>query len=216
MVVERLDERSYEVETTDGSSYRRNKVHFKRTNEPPLKLTFEESPKASSYPDDTGDRVHLEESFNTEEAPCIRPCKDTVEQDLVGMTRTRSGRIVKRPGHLKDYATWRLATEHWTLNLLLAFEAYVISELRLLPLKIGSWTLKKIFLHVTPANSCSWSFCLCVIDIELATVHDLAFFAIYSDLVQITLVLFCSFFILGRMWYVVWHVIASLIPRMCM
>ena len=105
VVVERLDERSYQVETADGSSYRRKTVHFKRTNEPPPKLTFEESPKAPSYPDDTGDRVHLEESFDTEEAPCSEPCKDTVEQDLVGMTRTRSGRIVKRPGHLKDYVT---------------------------------------------------------------------------------------------------------------
>ena len=65
--------------------HRRNTVHFKRTNEPPPKLTFEESPKVSSYPDDTGDRVHLEESFDTEEAPCIEPCKDTLEQDLVGI-----------------------------------------------------------------------------------------------------------------------------------
>ena len=61
VVVERLDERSYEVETTEGPSYRRNTVHFKRANEPPPKLTFEESPKASSYPDDTGDRAHLQE-----------------------------------------------------------------------------------------------------------------------------------------------------------
>lgn len=60
MVVERLDERSYEVETADGSSYRRNRFHLKQTNEPPLKLTFEESSKASSYPDDTGDRAHSE------------------------------------------------------------------------------------------------------------------------------------------------------------
>ena len=81
--------------------HRRNTVHFKRTNEPPPKLTLEESPKVSSYPDDTGDRVHLEESFATEEAPRIEPCKDTLEQDLVGMTRTDSGRIVKTPGHFK-------------------------------------------------------------------------------------------------------------------
>ena len=103
--MERLDERSYEVETADGSSYRRNTVHFKRSNEPLPKLTFEESRKPSSYPDHTGDRAHLEESFDTEEAPYIEHCKDTVEQDLIGMTRTRSGRIVKRPGHLKDYVT---------------------------------------------------------------------------------------------------------------
>ena len=32
VVVERLDERSYEVETADGSSYRRNRAHLKKTN----------------------------------------------------------------------------------------------------------------------------------------------------------------------------------------
>ena len=59
----------------------------------------------SSYPDDTGNRAHLEETVDTEEAPYIEPCNDTVEQDFVGMTRTCSGRIVKRPGHLKDDVT---------------------------------------------------------------------------------------------------------------
>ena len=127
VVVERLDEGSYKVETTDGSSYRRNTVHFKQTNEPPPKLPFEESPKASSYPGDTGDRVYLQESFDSEEALCIELCKDTVEEDLVGMTRTCSGRIEKRPGHLKGYATWRLATQHWTLRLLLAFEYILLT-----------------------------------------------------------------------------------------
>ena len=33
VVVERLDERSYEVETADGSSYRRNRAYIKKTNE---------------------------------------------------------------------------------------------------------------------------------------------------------------------------------------
>ena len=32
VVVERLDERSYEIETADGSSYRRNRAHLKKTN----------------------------------------------------------------------------------------------------------------------------------------------------------------------------------------
>ena len=32
VVVERLDERSHEVETADGSSYRRNRAHLKKTN----------------------------------------------------------------------------------------------------------------------------------------------------------------------------------------
>ena len=32
VVVERLDERSYEIETADGSSSRRNRAHLKKTN----------------------------------------------------------------------------------------------------------------------------------------------------------------------------------------
>ena len=46
LIVERLYERSYEVETADGSSYRRNRVHLKRTNEPPPGLTIEEPPES--------------------------------------------------------------------------------------------------------------------------------------------------------------------------
>ena len=34
-VVERLDDRSYEVEDTAGTVYRRNKVHLKKTHETP-------------------------------------------------------------------------------------------------------------------------------------------------------------------------------------
>ena len=97
-------ERLYKVETADGSSQKRHRVHLKLTKLP-QKVTFEESSKVSSYPDDTGNRAHLEETVDTEEIPYIEPCNDTVEQDFVGMTRTCSGRIVKRPGHLKDDVT---------------------------------------------------------------------------------------------------------------
>ena len=43
VVVERLDERSYEVETADGSSYRRNRAHLKKTNESRPEATSGES-----------------------------------------------------------------------------------------------------------------------------------------------------------------------------
>ena len=33
VVFERLDKRSYEVETAYGSSYRRNRAHLKKTND---------------------------------------------------------------------------------------------------------------------------------------------------------------------------------------
>ncbi|XP_068749296.1 uncharacterized protein [Montipora capricornis] len=41
-VVERLDERSYEIETADGSTYRRNRIHLRKTNEPPPGETISE------------------------------------------------------------------------------------------------------------------------------------------------------------------------------
>ena len=42
VVVERLDERSYEVETMDGFSYRRNRAHLKQTTQ--LSSELPESP----------------------------------------------------------------------------------------------------------------------------------------------------------------------------
>ena len=42
MVVERLDERLYEIETADGSTYRRNRIHLQKTNEPPTGETVSE------------------------------------------------------------------------------------------------------------------------------------------------------------------------------
>ena len=42
VVVERLDKRSYEVETMDGSSNRQNRAHLKQTNE--LSSELPESP----------------------------------------------------------------------------------------------------------------------------------------------------------------------------
>jgi hypothetical protein len=41
-VVERLDQRSYEVEADNGTLYRRNRVHLKKTNEPPCKPSSEQ------------------------------------------------------------------------------------------------------------------------------------------------------------------------------
>ena len=145
--------------------HRRNTVHFKRTNEPPPKLTFEELPKVSSYPDETGDRVHLEESFATEEAPCMhralqghtgaRPCWD--DQNPFGANCEKT-----RP--LQGLCD--LKTCNWTLNLkpTIGIWVKVINDLRLFPVNIGSWTLKRdfssyyackhLFLNIVPL--CNW------------------------------------------------------------
>lgn len=41
-VIERLDERSYEVEDSDGTVYRRNRVHLKKTHEQPSHMLHNE------------------------------------------------------------------------------------------------------------------------------------------------------------------------------
>ena len=86
------------------------------------------------------------------------------------MTRTCLGRIVKRPGHLKDDVTWTLATEHWTLTLLLAFEYLLLTTWGCCYWTYTLENLRDIF-RITHANTCSWtlalSICIRVFDIEL-------------------------------------------------
>ena len=48
VVVEILDERSYEIETADGSTYRRYKIHLRRTNETLPWATVNEPPQPQS------------------------------------------------------------------------------------------------------------------------------------------------------------------------
>ena len=97
VVVERLDERSYEVETGDGTSYRRNRVHLKRTNELPPEVTTTLPPQVSNTPDTTGDSTCQGESSNTLDTGTSRVelNRKIAESDCDVTTRTRSGRIVK-------------------------------------------------------------------------------------------------------------------------
>ena len=104
VVMERLDERSYDVETMDGSSYRRNRAHLKQTNglptelpESPPKQAAQEPPKASSNSDENMDL--------TEKISHLEPCEETAEYPPALTTRTRSGQIVKKPARFKDYVT---------------------------------------------------------------------------------------------------------------
>ena len=96
-----------------------------------------------------------------------RPCWN--DQNLFGTNWEKT----RPPQGLCD-----LKTCHSTLNFktTIGIWVYIINDLRLFPVNIGSWTLKEIFLHVTHTDTCSWTLCLCVIDIVLATVRDLAFF----------------------------------------
>ena len=105
VIVERLDERSYEVETADGSSYRRNRVHLKQTNEPPPGLTIKEPPEPSVDPDKTDDSMHQEKSNGTEETPYIESRKEASEPHHGETIKTHSRQTVKRPAYLNDYVT---------------------------------------------------------------------------------------------------------------
>lgn len=98
VVTNRLDERSYEVQTPDAT-YRRNRMHLKKTEEPP----------PVDVPDKATDR----------RAASPRPrCEPEVTQTVASPTvpnmatpaktpmRTKSGRIVRPPAYLKDYVTY--------------------------------------------------------------------------------------------------------------
>ena len=106
VVMERLDERSYEVETMDGSSYRRNRAHLKQTNELPTVLP-ESPPKQAAEPPIASS--NSDENMDlTEKISHLEPCEETVEHPPALTTRTRSGRIVKKPARFKDcdLSTW--------------------------------------------------------------------------------------------------------------
>jgi len=105
VVVERLDVRSYEVETADRSFYRPNKAHLKRTNELPVQGTTNASPQVSNNPDVTGDSTCQEGPRNTLDAPNVELGRETAEPDFGAATMTRSGQVVKRPSYLRDYIT---------------------------------------------------------------------------------------------------------------
>ena len=127
MVVERLDEKLSRVETADGSSYRRNGAHLKKTNESrpeatsgelqqipdsnilghgrrtsklPPDETLTDPPQMSNFPDEPDEPSPCEES-GTKGRQCIEPYKEQREPDLG--TRTQSGRLVTRPSYLKDF-----------------------------------------------------------------------------------------------------------------
>ena len=126
VVVERLDERSYEFETADGSSYRRNRAHIKKTNESPPATVNSESPQtpgqnvvqtrmANKLPlelilaEPLQMSGHLDELHETTPCaesdpkglPCIEPCKEQKGPDP--LIRTRSGRLDTRPDYLRNF-----------------------------------------------------------------------------------------------------------------
>ena len=121
VVSRRLDERSYEVETAEAT-YRRNRMHLKKTNEP----SFDRRPteqcttscgpvKTSSAPCDSPSQKPLMsnvtkpvQSPHHEQSP-VRPAlpAPSVKSQTLNTVplRSSSGRTIKPPAYLSDYTT---------------------------------------------------------------------------------------------------------------
>ena len=117
--VERLDDRSYEIETADGATYMRkiNEPTPRETVSEPLRTptryrnarladklppgsTLTEMPQVPSYSDEPEEHTPCEMSL-ARYPPCSEPCKETKES--AAEVRTRSVRLVTRPSYLKEF-----------------------------------------------------------------------------------------------------------------
>ena len=115
MVTKRLDERSYEVETTSGT-LRRNRVHLKKTSEPPVTANqiaenYLMTPTDASEPCESGVPASKQQPVQHSQ-PLQQP--DTTQGSTPQLPATgqgttpklrRSSRATKTPVRLKDYVT---------------------------------------------------------------------------------------------------------------
>ena len=105
IVLERLDQRSYEVQTDDGT-YRRNRVHLKQTNEPfepKLEFNTPESEIPVKFENTNAQSVSPSTPMLREPERVHQP--SPVKEPNYSPVRTRSGRIIRTPSYLNDYAT---------------------------------------------------------------------------------------------------------------
>ena len=108
-VTRRLDERSYEIQSS-GTTYRRNRQHLVKTAEPSVQHDTTERAKADA---------EVGHDHSTHQQPQTPAVQTTPEKDHVQSsprkhhageksatpppTRTRSGRITREPAKLSDY-----------------------------------------------------------------------------------------------------------------
>ena len=98
VVKQRLHERSYDVQTADGASYRRNRAHLNITVEKPAAVHLNDGDD-DDVP--TADTQHNAASRDERDTP---PSSTTIEK-VVAADRpyvTRSGRNVKPPMRYQD------------------------------------------------------------------------------------------------------------------
>ena len=94
VIKRRLDDRSYEVETTEGSLLRRNRVHMKKVEEPPQDIVASPEPVTDPPTPETPTTETTEKEVANPPTPQAPP--------LPTAGRTRSGRLVKANQH-PDY-----------------------------------------------------------------------------------------------------------------
>ncbi|KAK3730127.1 hypothetical protein QZH41_004833 [Actinostola sp. cb2023] len=109
-VEEQVDVRSYNIRTEDGRVYRRNRRHLRKS--PPTTFTYQQSdylthtaPTSKVPPSPVIDPPLMEASdVPTRPTPTTAPLvPKPLHDEISPTTRTRSGREVKPPSHLKDY-----------------------------------------------------------------------------------------------------------------
>lgn len=115
-VSRQLSKRSYEVVTTDGQTYRRNRIHLKpteetdigrnkpdetrhKTNTPKQSLTFTKADTTSTKPSD--EKKQRQTQDKDKQNRSRETAKMAEEQPT--MRKTRSGRSVKTPKYLEDF-----------------------------------------------------------------------------------------------------------------
>ena len=94
VISQRLDQRSYEVETPTGT-YRRNRVYLRRSNE---KSDTKQNHNYEENQDDKPSHENIQNQDDTQTNHTTVPDKATHDG-----TRTRTGRRIREPVHLKDY-----------------------------------------------------------------------------------------------------------------
>ena len=99
-VKERLDERSYQVETKEGNTYRRNRIHLRNTKETAVPAEMTEHADTDVM---TGEEEAAKD--HTDKPNAEKNADKGSEESMQNNVTTRSGRIVKRPAYLNDYAT---------------------------------------------------------------------------------------------------------------
>jgi transposase InsO family protein len=113
-IIKRHDERSYEVETSEGT-YRRNRVHLRQTQEPPMPAV-NKAPNSHASPCDVehaptpGPPVHNTAAKSVpppvlQQSPPVPKPDTPVKNQAVKITpskTTRSGRTVIKPARFRD------------------------------------------------------------------------------------------------------------------